>query len=306
MSKVVNEMASKYSKTAIKVQNFQDALDYVAPALPYVVKQPCFNPDMKPAGFCGLWTLDGQPVGDSSVSPKYNPHTPDDVLTILEASRIAFNGELSVDVRFNGGHQLVVMPTADSLSNGDYGNGDALFPRLSIFGGYAGKPFCGDLGAFRPICKNMLILQSVASIHCRIRHTLSMRDRLGEFVAQFEQLREGWTAFMEAKKTMEARTIATKDFLAEFFKKDEKQLGKKGETQLADRIGKIITRLMVEQGKLGQTVDANTTNGWMLWNAIQGAFQHDFTRKETDPLIRGLDTWNNADLLRAEQMILAV
>lgn len=309
-------LATKYSKTASKVTSFDDAIDLVSSTYIHQVKNlplPSFNvlgdsgEYVRPR-FHGLFLCDsdGIPVsevGDSSVSPNYVPHTNDHVSRCLEACRQAFGGELSVDCLWRDGHILVVMPTFESVASIGGNPKDIIIPRLAIYGGYAGKPFHASFGFHRAICANLMILSQVYNVTQTIRHTLSLGDRMERLIEQFQSLRSTWKDTVAQAERMQEREVSIAGFLREFYKTDEKANKNKA---LDNRIEKIIGRLYREQQELGLSLSKDTTSAWMLFNAIQGAFQHDFTRKESDKTLRGLDTWNNADLVRAERILMGV
>lgn len=300
-----NTAATKYSKTAIKVASFDDVQQHIIGTLPEVRKFGPMQFDGMKHQFYGLYTEGGEPVGDCSVSQKYVPHTvADHICSLLEASRQAFGGELSVDSIWDGSHhRLVVMPTQDNLGSGDNGNGDKIFPRLSILGGFAGRAFEASLGFYRAICTNLAILQTVHTASMSIRHTPSFSDKISILVEQFANIRESWRETLETKNRMEKINVQTTEFFREFFGEKET---KKGNTGLQNRIEKILARIHNEQAKLGQPVETFNVNGWLLFNAVQGAFQHDFTRKEKNPTLRGLATWNDSEVKKAEELILSV
>jgi hypothetical protein len=304
--------ATRYSKTAVKVESFNDARGVIESTFTNeVANLPLakFNNDVGP-NFNGLFLVDAdgipiESVGDSSVSPKYTPHTREHVFTLLEAARQAFDGSLMVDCRWKNGHVIVIQPTTETAVN-VYGH-DKIVPKLQIFGGFAGKGFRASLGFYRFLCANMAMLQLVHNVNVNLRHTQSINGKLDALVDQFQTIRESWTATQERIKEMQERKVLVKDVLAQVFGEVPKD--GKGKTQAENRIEKVVNRLIREHSELGLTIGKTDneyhTNGWMMWNAIQGAFQHDFTRKEGDVMLRGLDTWNDATLAKAEKVILA-
>lgn len=311
-----SKLATKYSATAVKVSSFDACIDLVSSTYVDNVKNlplPSFNVIGKDGSFVaprfnGLFLCDSDgipvaPVGDSSVSPNYVPHTNEHVSRCLEACRQAFGGELSVDCLWRDGHVLVVMPTFESVAAIGGNPKDIIIPRLAIYGGYAGKPFHASFGFHRPVCLNLMILNLVEGISQTIRHTLSLGDRMERLIEQFQTLRATWQETVAQAERMQQREVSVKEFLREFYKTDERQ---NKTNALENRIEKIVSRLYREQQELGLGLSKDTTNAWMLFNAVQGAFQHDFTRKETDKTLRGLDTWNNADLVRAERILMGV
>ncbi len=308
-----NKLATKYDSESFVVDSFDDIVENVRIKFPNEVKNlplPGFNVKgangeyIKPR-FHGLFLVDsdGIPtaeVGDSSVSPKYVPHSRDDIEILLEAARQAFRGNLRVHCSWNDAHILVVKPTQETFL--ELYSQERISPRLSIFAGFAGRSINASLGLYNTLCDNMALMSTVHAVNASIRHTLSMRDRLAELVRQFETIQGSWADTQVRIKQLNEKTVNTAQILKEIFG-DIPEKGK-GRTQLENRIEKIVTRLNNESMRVGRDLGSETT-GWRLFNALQGAFQHDFTRAQNDPILRALDTWGDSTLEKAERVILA-
>ena len=311
--KMIERLATRYSRSATTVSSFDDIQGIIREKFPNEVKRlelPSFNVrgtngDFVRPRFHGLFLVDadGIPVaevGDSSVSPKYVPHSREDIETLVEASRQAFQGDLMVDAVWNEGHTIVVKPTKETFL--ELYSEERISPKLAIHAGFAGKPIQASLGFYNTICDNMAILRSVLTVSRTIKHTLSMRDRLDELVQEFQSIRASWKETQERIQRMNEIRVNTADILRAVFG-DIPETGR-GRTVAENRIEKIVTRLNNESMKVGNSIGMETT-GWRLFNALQGAFQHDFTRKQGDSYLRALDTWNDATLEKAERIILA-
>ena len=301
-----DRLATKYSRSARTVASFGEVENLVRESFPFeVLKLPCngvLQGEAYKTRFCSLHRDDtGEPVGESSVSPKYVPHTLEDVCTLLEAARQAFDGELSVDCFWQDAHILVVKPTQEAFF--ELYSQERIIPKLAIDAGFAGKAFKASLGFYNSICSNLAILSSVYNVSRSIRHTLSMRDRLDALVTDFQTVRGSWQETQATIARMNAKRVIVADVIRDVFG-DIPDKGK-GRTQAENRIEKIISRVYRECQENGLQFDGKTTSGWRLWNALQGALQHDFTRKETDPTLRALATWNDQDLFKLERTILA-
>ena len=77
-----------------------------------VDKFPLFGPDNMPTDQYGLFRSDtGYLKGVKSVSPRYVPHTTDDVCALVDAAGEAFDGEIACNTHFRSGHYVSIQPT---------------------------------------------------------------------------------------------------------------------------------------------------------------------------------------------------
>ena len=82
-----------------------------------VDKFPLFGPDHMPTDQYGLFRDDtGYLKGVKSVSPRYVPHTTDDVCALVDAAGEAFDGEIACDTHFRNGH-YVFFPLSQLLNS---------------------------------------------------------------------------------------------------------------------------------------------------------------------------------------------
>ena len=285
------------------VSSFNEVSTVVSSVYNFSVdKFPLSGPDGLKTAHYGLFRSDTSENVGNAVSGKYVPHTVEDISTLVEAARQAFDGELSVTAHWNQGHQLILQPTRNAAAT-VYGD-DKIIPKLSIFGGFGGTGFKADLGFFRYTCSNLAFLSRVVGVSANIRHTLSMRDRIDNLVTRFATIRDSWQATQEQIAVMADRQLSITRFMAELFPKDLSATGR-GLTVAEKRVETILGRLMLEREKLGMA-QADTASGWMLWNAVQGYTQHNATRKIANVDLRGLATWDDPIVNRAEQLALTL
>lgn len=307
----MDRFATAYSATNKVVKSHEDVRDVIFSTFTNEVKVldlAKFNNGIGP-NFKGLFLVDADgipvsPVGESSVSSKYRPHTRNHLVSIFEACRIAFGSELNVDCFWRDGHILVIQPTREAAVS-VYG-ADKIVPKLKIFGGYAGKGFKASFGFYRYICSNMALLQLVHQVSATIRHTLTLETKIDDLVSQFETVKASWAETQEQIKKMQERKLVVHEVLGKLFPVDSDGREK---TQRVNKVKKIVDRCLDEHQKLGLQIEQRdgdfVANGWMLWNAVQGFLQHNATRQENELTIKGLNTWESSELRKAEELILA-
>ena len=157
-----------------------------------VDKFPLFGPENMPTDQYGLFhSKDGYLKGVKSVSPRYVPHTTDDVVALTEAAAEVFDGQISVKCHFNNGHFVHMKPTDDDRRNMfSVTNGDNVFPRFMVRGGFDGTGFKASVGYYRDMCDNLAMMRSVDSFSKSIRHTSGLRPAMDELIETFSQLKE--------------------------------------------------------------------------------------------------------------------
>jgi hypothetical protein len=112
------------------------------------------------------------------------------------------------------------------------------------------------------------------------------------------EIANNWEAFMEYCESMAKKSVDLVKFYAEIY--GDKPDSKRGVTVWQNRLDAIESRLNRESSKLG----ISPTNGWLVFNAIQGYLSHDATRKEGEFLVRSDLANNSPELLKAESLIL--
>ena len=160
-----------------------------------VDKFPLFGPENMKTDQYGLFRSDtGYLNGIKSVSPRYVPHTTDDVVALCEAASVAFNGVADVECYFRSGHYVVIRPTIEDRRN-VFGTVDSIWPRVIIRAGYDGQAFKASIGYYRDMCHNMHIVRATGrETSTVIRHTQNLRTHMDELIEQFGQIKAGWSS----------------------------------------------------------------------------------------------------------------
>ena len=117
--------------------------------------------EVLPTDQYGLFRSDtGYLNGVKSVSPRYVPHTTDDVCALVDAAGEAFDGEIACDTHFRNGHYVSIAPTAEQRrSIFKDRDTDNVWPRVMINAGYDGKAFTATMGYFRDACSNLAMMR---------------------------------------------------------------------------------------------------------------------------------------------------
>lgn len=271
-------------------------------------KFPLSGPDGLRTPFYGLFRSDcGEAVGYGSVSDRYEPHTTDDVLALVEAAGAAFDGVADVRCHFDHGHYVTVQPTKEKRLE-VFGTRDSVFPRIVIDAGYSGQAFKASLGLYRDACRNMMILRQAEGTTVSIRHTSGLRLQMDELVATFASLETTWGNLTTVIQQMETRRVRMAEFLTALYgepKTDETR----SVTMHKNRTEAIIRRLMTERAKTGRGVIGQdfVVTGWEAFNAVQGYVQHDSIRRgnpsEMERVVRAL---HDNKVVQAERLALTM
>lgn len=271
-----------------------------------VDKFPLSGPDGMRTPHYGLFRSDnGECVGINAVSARYVPHTTEDVLALVEAAGIAFDGVADVRCFFRHGHYVAVQPTREHRKS-IYGTRDNVFPRLIIDAPYGGVgSFDVSMGIFRDMCRNMAILRRVEGTSVSIRHTSGLRDQMTELVAAFSQLEASWSNLTDVMRGMEERRVRLASFLSAIYGEPDDREGR-SLTIHRNRTEAIVSRLLRERAIAGREPlgSDGIVTGWEAWNAVQGYTQHDATRRgnpsEMARIVRAL---NDTHVSRAESLV---
>ena len=184
-----------------------------------VDKFPLFGPDHMPTDQYGLFRDDtGYLKGVKSVSPRYVPHTTDDVCALVDAAGEAFDGEIACDTHFRNGHYVSIEPTAEqrtSIYNAT--DSDNIFPRIVINAGYDGKAFSATMGYFRDACSNLAMMRKVSGTTVSIRHTSGLRGHMDSLIATFNTLKNSWGNLTTVIRSLESQEVRMTDFLNEIY-----------------------------------------------------------------------------------------
>lgn len=278
-----------------------------------VDKFPLFGPDNMPTDQYGLFhSKTGYLDGVKSVSPRYVPHTTDDVVALTEAAAEVFDGQISVTCHFNNGHYVHMKPTdGDRRNMFNVTQGDNVFPRFMVRGGFDGTGFKASVGYYRDMCSNLAMLRTVNAFSRSIRHTSGLRDAMDELIETFSQLKESWFTLTDMIAQMQQRTVNMREFLNEIYGEPADDAGGREITMHRNRTTRIMERLWKELGKTGQ-IQENSDNSssvpaWFGYNAVQGYEQHDAIRrrmrgdKDFERILRAA----NSQVLTAEKLALA-
>ena len=255
-----------------------------------VDKFPLFGPDNMPTDQYGLFRSDtGYLKGVKSVSPRYVPHSTEDVCALVDAAAEAFDGEIDCKTHFRSGHYVNIMPTQEERT-AIYGNADTdnLWPRIIINAGYDGKAFSATMGYYRDACRNLAMMRQVSGTTVSIRHTSGLRDHMSELIATFNTLKDSWSSLTDVIQRLESVEVRMTDFIDQIYGRPtdaQLQRSASGEkvravTTHANRTEAIWKRLNKERNITGRPAMTNVVSAWEAYNAIQGYVQHDAQAKE--------------------------
>ena len=280
-----------------------------------VDKFPLFGPDHMPTDQYGLFRSDtGYIAGVKSVSPRYVPHTTDDVCALVEAASDAFDGEVECKTHWQQGHYVSVAPTKDQRKS-IYGSADNIFPRVIIRAGYDGQAFTGTMGYYRDACKNLAMMRKVSGTSVSIRHTSGLRSAMDELIETFGKLSQGWEHLAEIAAELQTREVRMVEFLDQIYgRPSPEQLALaatgqavRGVTTHKNRTEAIWNRLNRERVRTGRPTMVNdSVSAWEAYNAIQGYVQHDAQAKTgfKGEFSRILRAANDANVRKAESLVL--
>ena len=281
-----------------------------------VDKFPLFGPDHMKTDQYGLFRSDsGYLKGVKSVSPRYVPHTTDDVCALVDAAGEAFDGEIACKTHFRNGHFVSIQPTnQDRLAIYKNADTDNVFPRIVINAGYDGKAFSATMGYFRDACSNLAMMRMVEGTNVSIRHTSGLRGHMDSLIATFNTLKSSWGNLTNVIQQLESVEVRMTDFLNEIYPQptaEQLQRDAEGEkvravTSHKNRTEAIWKRLNNERVKTGRPQLTNTVSAWEAFNAVQGYVQHDAQAKEgfKGEFDRILRASKSADVRKAEKLVL--
>jgi hypothetical protein len=268
--------------------------DKVRSAFSFTVdKFPLCGPEGMRTPFYGLFKSDdGTAVGYGSVSDRYEPHTTDDVLALVEAASTAFDGVAEVKTYFDHGHYVTVQPNKEQRL-AVFGTADNVFPRIVIDAGYGGQAFKASLGLYRDVCRNMMIMRQAEGTTVSIRHTSGLRLQMDELITTFASLEAGWGNLALVVQQMQTREVRMVEFLNAIYGEPKSDEGR-SVTIHRRRTEAIFRRLQSERVRTGRGTIGNdfVVTGWEAFNAVQGYTQWDATRRgrptEMERIVRAL------------------
>ena len=263
-----------------------EALDKVKETFDFSVdKFPLSGPDGMSTPWYGLFRSDtGTVVGPGSKTDRYQPHTTDDVLALVEAAQEAFETDVKVDCHLRDGHYVSIAPTDGhrrSIFSKDGNGTDNIFPRIFISAGYDGRSFQATMGYWRDLCANLSMLKSIKSTRAKIRHTSKLRGEMNDLIRTFQVLKESWGGLTSLIDELEGRQVQMVDFLNEIYTQPDADAGKRALTVHKNRTEAIFNRLQAERYHSGRpTIGSDfLVSAWEAYNAVQGYVQHDSSRK---------------------------
>lgn len=282
-----------------------------------VNKFPLFGPDNLPTDQYGLFRSDtGYIEGVKSVSPRYVPHSTDDVCALVEAASDAFDGEVECKTHWQQGHYVSVAPTRGQR-RAIYGTEDNIFPRIIIRAGYDGKSFTGTMGYYRDACMNLAMLRRVSGTSVSIRHTSGLRSEMNQLIDTFGELSEGWEHLVEVAAELESREVRMVEFLDSIYGRPSNEhlnLAATGQkvravTTHKNRTEAIWNRLNDERVRTGRPImTEDKVSAWEAFNAVQGYVQHDAQSKKgfKGEFSRILRAAHDPSVRKAEELVLAL
>ena len=272
--------------------------------------------EVLPTDQYGLFRSDtGYLKGVKSVSPRYVPHTTDDVCALVDAAGEAFDGEIACKTHFRNGHYVSIQPTnAQRLAIYKDADTDNVFPRIVINAGYDGKAFSATMGYFRDACSNLAMMRMVEGTNVSIRHTSGLRGHMNELIATFNTLKNSWGNLTNIIQRLESTDVRMTDFLNEIYGQptaEQLALAATGQAVRAvtthqNRTEAIWKRLNRERNLTGRPQLTNTVSAWEAYNAVQGFVQHDAQAKEgfKGEFDRILRASNSKEVRAAEKLAL--
>jgi len=244
-------------------------------------------------------------------SSRYLPHTTEDVLTLADAATSVFDrfdDKPKVSAYFREGHYLTITPS-DAMRHKIKGAGeDNVFPRILISASYKAQSFTAQLGFYRDLCSNLVMLQTVEETQVKIRHNQKLRGRMDDLVTQFSDLSNRWSIVTNHLDQLASTRITLAESLEKVFPAPEQIKGRTA-TVHTKRVESIIKRLQDEQQAAGiphpQLVE--TVSGWSFLNAVQGYIQHTASRKQSlnNQWDRSILAAKDARVRAAEQLVFA-
>jgi hypothetical protein len=279
-----------------------------------VDKFPLSGPENMLTDQYGLFRSDaGYLTGVKSVSPRYVPHTTDDVCALVDAAGEAFDGEIECKTHFRNGHYVNIVPT-NAERKSVYGTADNVFPRIIINAGYDGKAFSATMGYYRDACLNLAMMRHVEGTTVSIRHTSGLRGHMDSLIATFNTLKESWGNLTDIIQRLESVEVRMVDFLDQIYGRptdEQLALAVTGQNVRAvttheNRTKAIWKRLNDERNKTGRPALTDTVSAWEAFNGIQGYVQHDAQSKagfkgEFDRILRAS---RDANVRQAESLVL--
>lgn len=221
----------------------------------------------------------------------------DQAVTAFQAVKAMGGDCIEMRASFNKGYSVSFTQKIEMKNRRFMFENDILFPTYNFNFSYDSVSRGGG-GVERIICSNLLTTSRIAGFSFCFRHTKNAGERVLTIEAGIAEIVKNWGEFLNYCEEMGRKNVN----LLEVYSKvwgDKPEAGRKL-TTWGDRLAEIRLRLNREANALG----INPTNGWLIFNAIQGYLQNDTTRKIDDILVRADQANNSKELLKAESLIL--
>lgn len=250
--------------------------------------------------FCLVYDGKELPV---SVKKNYVPHSRNDIVTLCDAAKEAFGGQIKIATTFKDGHFVSIQPT-DQYRRSIFGT-DTINPRMIIQAKCGGGAFRASLGWYRDVCRNLTWLKSVAVVSESIRHSANLPQKHAELVETFGIVANGWENTVEYLKVMDDRQVRVSAVLAELMgERPDKGRAQTIFDRKVSAIDSILVKERMKTGKSGRP--ATEATAWELFNAIQGYSQHQKTRHGNPTEIeRAAIAGSDLEVSKAEQLLFA-
>lgn len=221
----------------------------------------------------------------------------DQAITAWKAVRSMGSDDIQMNASFNKGYN-VSFTQRMSISERKFAfKNDVCFPNFKFSMPYDSASR-GDGGLNRIVCSNLLTTRKVAGFHFAVRHTKNMGEKLSQIEAGIATIVKNWDAFIDYCNSLAKSSINLVEFYNAIY--GSKPEPGRGLTVWQNRLDAIRSRLNREAEKL----EISPTNGWMVYNALQGYLQNDTTRKADDIITLANLANNSPELLEAESLIL--
>jgi len=281
----------------------QQNLDSIHKTFNFTVdKYRLSGPENMRTSHFGLFRSDTLDCVGVAVKQQYQPHTVEDIVTLVDSASSAFEGEATVECYWKDGHHITVAPSKEHRIQ-IYGREDNIFPRLVIKAGYNGTAFSSCLGFYRDACKNLAMLRSVSDTCVKIRHTHSLHAHLEDLNATFQGLAAKWDGTVDSIQRMESTRTDLRQFIESVYPADS--VAPRGSQSRANnRTDAIISRLRREQRETGRaTTMLDNVSVWEAFNAVQGYVQHDSSRRGNPTSFdRAIMAFDSPAVIKAESL----
>ena len=221
----------------------------------------------------------------------------DQAITAFKAVRSMGGDDIEMRANFHKGYYVSFAQKIEHRNRRFMFENDVLIPSYNFRFSYDSTSN-GDGGAKRIVCSNLITTRKIAGFHFSVRHTKNMGEKMIAIENGIAKIAQNWEAFMEYCEAMAKTSFDLVKFYAEIY--GDKPDSKRGVTVWQNRLEAIEKRLRGESSKLG----ISPTNGWLIFNAIQGYLSHDATRKEGEFLVRSDLANSSPELAKAESLIL--